>query len=218
MNLPEFHTQHVFFASGSHNDHLLFQQVVNELPYLVHLSTAKDGNDTLEVLNQLADLPDLLILDLDLSIKNGLECLLEIKCTRVVGIQVGKLYFAEIFCFEPMDHGRHRSACTSGKAKEFQELQSARCQTDRHGVRGMQIRSARGGDGRDRGFDRSWLRGGFERGLRRGDRGLRGDGRLGRLGRGFRGSFGRGAGRQQRRKKYQMVDECSFRHISLELL
>ena len=76
MNLPEFHTQHVFFASGSESDGLLFQQVVNELPYLVHLSRAMDGVDTLNILNQLPDLPDLLILDLELSIKNGLECLI----------------------------------------------------------------------------------------------------------------------------------------------
>jgi DNA-binding NarL/FixJ family response regulator len=85
MNLPEFHTQHVFFASGSQHDYLLFQQVVNELPYLVHLSTAKDGDDTMEVLSQLSDLPDLLILDLDLSIKNGLECLIEIKANYKLG-------------------------------------------------------------------------------------------------------------------------------------
>ena len=82
MNLPEFHTQHVFFSSGSQHDYLLFQQVVNDLPYLVHLSTAKDGDNTMDVLNQLPDLPDLLILDLELSIKNGLECLIEIKANN----------------------------------------------------------------------------------------------------------------------------------------
>jgi DNA-binding NarL/FixJ family response regulator len=79
MNLPEFHTQHVFFASRSSNDILLFQQVVNELPYLVHPSTAKEDEDTLKALDQLSHVPDLIILDLDLSGKNGLECLLEIK-------------------------------------------------------------------------------------------------------------------------------------------
>ena len=85
MNLPEFHTQHVFFATGSQNDGLLFQQVVNELPYLVHISTARDGEDTMNMLNQLSDLPDLLILDLELSVKNGLECLVEIKANNKLG-------------------------------------------------------------------------------------------------------------------------------------
>jgi len=82
MNLPEFHTQHVFFASGSPNDVLLFQQVIAELPYLVHPSTAKEHEDTLMVLDELPYIPDLIILDLDLPHKNGLECLLEIKANK----------------------------------------------------------------------------------------------------------------------------------------
>ena len=82
MNLPEFHTQHVFFASGSPDDVLLFQQAIAELPYLVHPSTAHDDEDTLKALEKLSDIPDLIILDLDLSNKNGLECLLEIKANK----------------------------------------------------------------------------------------------------------------------------------------
>jgi DNA-binding NarL/FixJ family response regulator len=78
MNLPEFHTQHVFFASGSSDDVLLFQQAITELPYLVHSSMAKD-EDTLKALDELSSIPDLTILDLDLRDKNGLEVLLEIK-------------------------------------------------------------------------------------------------------------------------------------------
>ncbi len=55
------------------------------LPYLVHPSMAKDDEDTLEVLDELSDLPDLIILDLDLSVKNGLECLVEIKANKKFG-------------------------------------------------------------------------------------------------------------------------------------
>jgi hypothetical protein len=50
---------------------------------------------------------------------------LEIKGVRIVGIQVSKLDPAKIFRFKPMDHGRHRSAGTSGEAEEFHEMQSA---------------------------------------------------------------------------------------------
>ncbi len=81
MNLPEFHTQHVFFASGSPDDSLLFQQIIAELPYLVHASMAKD-EDTLKALDELSNIPDLIILDLDLTNKNGLECLFEIKANQ----------------------------------------------------------------------------------------------------------------------------------------
>jgi len=82
MNLPEFHTQHVFIASASPHDVLLFQQVINELPYLVHPSMSNDNEDTLKALGQLPDIPDLIILDFDLRGKNGLECLLEIKANE----------------------------------------------------------------------------------------------------------------------------------------
>jgi len=81
MNLPEFHTQHVFFASGSPDDSLLFQQIITELPYLVHTSMAKD-EDTLKALDELSSIPDLIILDLALSGKNGLDCLLDIKANQ----------------------------------------------------------------------------------------------------------------------------------------
>ena len=38
--------------------------------------------DTLKALDELSDIPDLIILDLDLTGKNGLECLLEIKANK----------------------------------------------------------------------------------------------------------------------------------------
>jgi response regulator RpfG family c-di-GMP phosphodiesterase len=82
MNLPEFHTQHVFFASGSEDDGLLFQQAIAELPYLVHRSIAKSDEDALKVLVELPEIPDLIILDLDLTNKSGLECLFEIKANK----------------------------------------------------------------------------------------------------------------------------------------
>ncbi len=79
MGIPEFHTQHVFIADDDEDDRLLFQEVVKELPYVVHVTMARDGEETIDVLSQLPELPDLLFLDLNMPIKNGLECLHEIK-------------------------------------------------------------------------------------------------------------------------------------------
>src|SRR5688572_16790920 len=78
MNIPEFHTQHVFIADDDEDDRLFFQEVVTEMPYVIHLSMAKDGEETIKLLTQLTDL---LVLDLNMPLKNGLECLLEIKQT-----------------------------------------------------------------------------------------------------------------------------------------
>jgi CheY-like chemotaxis protein len=79
MIFPDFHTQHVFIADDDEDDRLLFQEVVRELPYLVHLSIARDGEETLEALKKMDQLPDVLFLDLNMPIKNGIECLSEIK-------------------------------------------------------------------------------------------------------------------------------------------
>jgi hypothetical protein len=53
------------------------------------------------------------------------ERTLKTVCTRVVRIQEGELDLAEILCFKPMNHGRHRAAGRSGEAEEFHQLQSA---------------------------------------------------------------------------------------------
>jgi DNA-binding NarL/FixJ family response regulator len=79
MNLPEFHTQHVLLGYSSEIDRSLFQQVVNDLPFLVHMSSANTCSDIKDILDRQAAPPDLLVLDLELSDSNGLECLQEIK-------------------------------------------------------------------------------------------------------------------------------------------
>ena len=79
MKIPEFQTQYVFVADDDEDDRLLFQEVLKELPYIVHLTMASDGEQTIKTLNELLRLPDVLFLDLNMPIKNGFECLLELK-------------------------------------------------------------------------------------------------------------------------------------------
>lgn len=79
MKIPEFRTQHVFIADDDEDDQLLFREVIKELPYLVHLSRARDGEETLKLLDSMPQLPDLMFLDLNMPIINGLECLYEMK-------------------------------------------------------------------------------------------------------------------------------------------
>jgi hypothetical protein len=62
---------------------------------------------------------------------------LEIKGIGVIGIQISKFDLAKIFRFEPMNHGRHCTAGTSGKAEEFDELYIPGSETNRIGISGF---------------------------------------------------------------------------------
>jgi CheY-like chemotaxis protein len=84
MKIPEFYTKHVFLADDDEDDRMLFQEVIKELPYVVHLTIAEDGEQTLKILNQLTSPPELLFLDLNMPLKNGLECLQEIKQNKIL--------------------------------------------------------------------------------------------------------------------------------------
>lgn len=86
MNASKYRTQHVFVTDDDEDDRLLFQEVINELPELVHLTTARDGEETINTLLKLDKLPDLLFLDLNMPLKNGLECLREIKQNQYLAV------------------------------------------------------------------------------------------------------------------------------------
>ena len=70
MDVPEFHTQHVFVTDDDDDDRLLFQEVVKELPYLIHLSMARDGDETIKSLKQFQQLPDIQMCALTIRLVN----------------------------------------------------------------------------------------------------------------------------------------------------
>src|SRR5688500_3993833 len=79
MSIPEFPTKHIFVADDDEQDRMLFQEVLNDLPSLVYLTMASDGDEAVTILNQLDQLPDVVFLDLNMPVKNGFECLKEMK-------------------------------------------------------------------------------------------------------------------------------------------
>jgi len=68
----------VLLADDDDDDRLLFLDVLKELQTPVNLSVAANGEILMGMLNN-STLPDLVFLDLNMPLKNGFECLHEIR-------------------------------------------------------------------------------------------------------------------------------------------
>ena len=79
MEYSKFFPKHIFLADDDDDDRLLFNDVLKELPANVKLTVARDGEHLMTLLKEVKELPDILFLDLNMPLKNGFECLEEIK-------------------------------------------------------------------------------------------------------------------------------------------
>jgi len=70
----------VLLADDDPDDNLLFNEVMEELPYTTELAVMYNGEQLLQYLRSIKDhLPDILFLDLNMPLKNGFDCLVEIR-------------------------------------------------------------------------------------------------------------------------------------------
>ena len=70
---------HILLADDDNDDCTLFRDALDDLPLATHLTTVRNGEQLMQLLNKNEELPDLLFLDLNMPRKNGFECLSEIK-------------------------------------------------------------------------------------------------------------------------------------------
>jgi CheY-like chemotaxis protein len=71
---------HILLADDDEDDRALFTDALQELYSKVKLTTAKNGVDLMRLLETWkGTLPDVIFLDLNMPLKNGVECLDEIK-------------------------------------------------------------------------------------------------------------------------------------------
>lgn len=70
----------LLLADDDTDDCFFFREALGELPFMSTLTTVNNG---VELMNRLTDqsyhLPDILFLDLNMPLKTGIECLMEIK-------------------------------------------------------------------------------------------------------------------------------------------
>jgi CheY-like chemotaxis protein len=80
MALEKTIVTHILLADDDEDDRTLFMDALRELYSNVKLTTAKNGVDLMRLLESWkGSLPDVLFLDLNMPLKNGFECLDEIK-------------------------------------------------------------------------------------------------------------------------------------------
>ena len=71
---------HILLADDDEDDCLLFQDALDDISQSDRLTVARDGIHAMTILYELLpELPDIVFLDLNMPLKNGFECLSEIK-------------------------------------------------------------------------------------------------------------------------------------------
>ncbi len=70
----------ILFADDDVDDRFFFEKALREIPIASNLSTVIDGEQLMDYLSEnVAQLPDVLFLDLSMPRKSGFECLSEIR-------------------------------------------------------------------------------------------------------------------------------------------
>jgi CheY-like chemotaxis protein len=73
------HSRHILLADDDRDDGLLFGDVLAAFHEQAKLTVVHDGEVLIRLLKDLQPIPDLLFLDLNMPLKNGINCLTEIK-------------------------------------------------------------------------------------------------------------------------------------------
>jgi CheY-like chemotaxis protein len=72
--------QHILLADDDEDDCVLFADVLEGLSTSPRLTTAKNGQHLMQILEERDSLlPDIIFLDVNMPLKNGIECLAEIR-------------------------------------------------------------------------------------------------------------------------------------------
>ncbi|SEI65636.1 Response regulator receiver domain-containing protein [Dyadobacter sp. SG02] len=69
----------ILLADDDHDDTFLFQEALAHIPMETNLTVAENGVELLRMLNGTEGKPEIIFLDMNMPVKNGLECLKEIR-------------------------------------------------------------------------------------------------------------------------------------------
>ncbi len=78
--LSSMKSVHIILADDDEDDRAMFEEVITEVHPKVNFQSAQDGEQLMQLLGEEGGLlPDLIFLDLNMPVKNGKECLEEIR-------------------------------------------------------------------------------------------------------------------------------------------
>ncbi len=102
---------HILFSDDDTDDALLFTQAADLLRSPILLSFAEDGEQLMKYLDK-DSLPDLIFLDLNMPVKNGAECLREIRSNK-------KLEKLPVIIYTTSDNNRDIDTCYESGANLY---------------------------------------------------------------------------------------------------
>lgn len=87
--MTQFFSRNIFLAEDDEDDVVLFEQALNEVYADAVLTMRENGKDLIDLLDiPPVPPPDVIFLDLNMPLKNGYECLKEIRADRLLNIPV----------------------------------------------------------------------------------------------------------------------------------
>lgn len=111
MLKQESKSTHILFSDDDTDDALLFTQAADLLTSPILLSFAEDGEQLMRFLEK-EMLPDMIFLDLNMPVKNGFECLKEIRSDK-------KLDWLPVIVYTTSDSRNDIQACYDLRANLY---------------------------------------------------------------------------------------------------
>lgn len=71
--------KHIFLAEDDEDDVLLFNQILSEISGEITVTVSVNGVELMNLLKETGTLPEIIFLDLNMPLKNGFQCLQEIR-------------------------------------------------------------------------------------------------------------------------------------------
>jgi len=104
-------TVQLLLADNDIDDCNFFREALAELPVSTTLQTVHDGVELMHILtSETTDLPDALFLDLNMPLKTGFECLIEIKKhdkLKMLPVIIFSTSYNEDIAYQLYDSGAH---------------------------------------------------------------------------------------------------------------